>query len=467
MAVPAALDTDPPPGLPPLPAGAFVAFVDDAATRSRVEAEVPLALAGGAPLHMAAGGISAAMETAEWPAELGGLILDIADSPSPVADMAALIGTLPRECIVIATGEANDVGLFRDLVGTGVADYLVRPLADGVLQKALDKALTARARDAELANTKAALQAATASGGALVPRAASDELAPLVVACTGTRGGVGATTAAIALASMLGQARKRESLIIDLDVHYGSVMLALDLDPTDALQEALATPERVDNLFVDQSIQRKGDLLCAMGAEEPPQNAAASRLETGAIPSVVSKYQRRFRQIVLDMPRGDPIVQRQALEAATDFVLVSDLTLAGARDAMRLLNLAHEVAPQLRIHIVASGVADAKKAPIKLADLERSVKQKILGQIASDDKTVAAAINAGKPVNEASPRSVVVKSLQPLVNAMLGAAGDASRGASSSSSSSSNNNNNSGGSFLAKLLKPKDKVKSAPAGAGA
>ncbi len=455
MAVPAALDTDPTPGLPPLPEGAFVAFVDDAATRSRVEAEVPLALAGHAPLHLAAGGILAAMETAEWPAGLGGLILEIADSPSPVADMAALIGTLPEDCIVIAIGEANDVGLFRDLMGTGVADYLVRPLADGVLQKSLDKALAARARDVELADAKAALQAATA-GGALVPRSASDDVAPLVVACAGTRGGVGATTVAIALASMLGQARNREALIIDLDIHYGSVMLALDLDPTDALQEALATPERVDNLFVDQSIQRKGDLLCAMGAEEPPQNAAAARLETGAIPKVVSKYQRRFRQIVLDMPRGDPIVQRQALETATDFVLVSDLTLAGARDAMRLLNLAHEVAPQLRIHVVAGGVADPRKAPIKLADLERSVKQKVVCQIANDEKSVSAAINAGKPLNEASPRSIATKSLQPVVNAMLGAVGDVSHGASSS-----------GGSFLSRLLKPKDKIKSAPAGAGA
>ena len=454
MAVPAALDTDPPPGLPPLPAGAFVAFVDDAATRSRVEVEVPLALAGQAPLHMVSGGISAAMETAEWPAGLGGLILDIVDSPSPVADMAALVGTLPEECIVIAIGEANDVGLLRDLTGTGVADYLVRPLADGVLQKALDKALAARARDDELRNAKAALQAA-AAGGALVPRAAADDVVPLVVACAGTRGGVGATTVAITLASMLGQARNRESLIIDLDVHYGSVMLALDLDPTDALQEALATPERVDNLFVDQSIQRKGDLMCAMGAEEPPQNATAERLETGAIPKVVSKYQRRFRQVVLDVPRGDAIFQRQALEAATDFVLVSDLTLAGARDAMRLINLAHEVAPQVRIHVVASGVADPKKAPIKPADLERSVKQKIVCQIASDDKSVAAAINAGRPLNEAAPRSMIVKSLQPVVNALLGAVGDTSRGASSS------------GSFLSRLLKPKDKIKSAPAGAGA
>jgi pilus assembly protein CpaE len=453
MAVPVAVHSDAPAVLPQLPAGAFVAFVDEPATRSRVETEVALALAGHAPLHMADGGFAAALETVEWPAGLGGLILDISDSPSPVADMAALMGTVPQDCVVLAIGEANDVGLFRDLMGTGVADYLVRPLGDGLLHKALEKALAARARELELRNAQAALLAAQSGAAA---HGAADDIAPLVVACTGTRGGVGATTVAIALASMLGEARRRESLIVDLDLHYGSVMLALDLDPTDALQEALATPERVDNLFVDQTAQRKSEMLCALGAEAPPQGAVAlsARMEDGAVGKAIASYQRRFRQIVLDVPRGDPLMQRHALEAATDLVMVCDLTLAGARDAMRLLSLAHEVAPQLRVHVIGSGTTDPKKTPIKLADLERSIKQKSVCQVAFDDKTVAAAINAGKPLNEAAPRSAFTRSLQPLVNGMLAAIGDTPARAA-------------GTPLWSKLLKPKASSKAAPVGAGA
>jgi pilus assembly protein CpaE len=361
--------------------------------------------------------------------------------------MAALMGVLPADCVVIAIGEANDVGLFRDLMGTGASDYLVRPLADGAVQKALEKALTAKARDAELRHARAAIQAAAVGSAS-----GSQDIAPLVVACAGTRGGVGTTTIAVALASMLGQARRREALILDLDMHYGSVMLALDLDPTDVLREALLTPERVDNLFVDQSVQRKSDLLCALGAEESPRNA--TRFEDGAIAKVVSTYQRRFRQIVLDTPRGDPSILCQALEAATDFVLVCDLTLAGTRDAMRLLTLVVDVAPQLRIHLVASGATDPRKASIKLADLERSVKQKAVCQIAFDGKNAVAAINAGKPLDEAAPRSAAVRSLQPLVNAMLAAVDHDAAAARSSP-------------FWSKLLKPKGKVNAAALGAGA
>lgn len=452
MALSAAIETDDidtPLNLPPLPAGAFVAFVKEAATRSRVEAE--MALAGQAPIHIVAGGLSAAMHVTEWPAGLRGLVLDIDDSDSPVADMAALIGSLSEDCIVIAIGHANDVSLFRDLTGTGVADYLVCPLADGALQKAFEKALVARSRDIELRGAKAALQAA-AAGGTSARRPGAEDIAPLVVACTGTRGGVGTTTLAIALASMLGQARSREALILDLDLLCGSVMLALDLDATGALREALSVPVRVDNMFVDQSVQRKSDLLCALGAEEALQ--VITPPEAGAIPKIVSIYKQRFRQIVLDVPRGDPLVQRQALEAASDFVVVCDLTLAGTRDAMRLLNLAADAAPHLRIHLVASGATDPRRAPIKLADFERSVKQKAVCQIAFDDKSVAAAINAGKPLNEATPRSAMVKSLRPLVEAMLAAV---DHGAPATGS----------GPFWSKLLKSKNKAAASPIGAGA
>lgn len=451
MAVPAPSDSGSPTDLPPLAAGAFIAFVEDGPTRERVEAEVSAVLAGRAPLHVVTGSLMTAMETVAWPDGLGGLILDVAASPSLVGDMAALMGSVPEDAIVIAIGDANDVELFRDLTGTGVADYLVRPLAEGTLNKAIDKALTAKSRDIELRNAQAALQAA---GTNLLAGGAANDIAPLVVACIGTRGGAGTTTLAITLASMLGQARKRESLIIDLDINYGSVMLALDLDPTDALQEALSTPDRVDNLFVDQTAQRKSDFLCALGAEESPQSANVAKLEHGALPRVVTSYQRRFRQIVLDIPRANPVLQRQAFEAATDLVLICDLTLVGARDAMRLLALAAEMGPQLRIHVVASGVVDPRKAPIKLADLERSVKQKVVCQIAYDDKSTAAAVNAGKPLNEVAARGAAVKSMQPLVNGLLAAAGDIAAGKPRTS-------------LFSKLMKSKSKTNPTSAGAGA
>lgn len=396
--------------IPPLPAGAVLAFIIDEETSAIAESE----LGGGAddplPLHRVAGGCQTALSVPDMPPGLAALLIDVADTETAVADLAALVSSMPPECAVLAIGDANDVTLFRDLMGAGVADYLVRPLRPGVMRKAVDTALAAKRRERELTEARTKLEQ-IGSGNMTVT--ADPSVPARVVAVVGARGGVGASTVATSIASMVSTANKSDVLILDLDMHYGSVMLSLDLDPSDALREALTSPERVDNLFIDQSVQRKGEFLCALGAEDPPNTPM--QIEKGVLPQLVAKFQRKFNFIVLDVPRGDPVVQQQAFECATDIVVVGDLTLTGVRDGMRLLNFITESAPRATIFVVAGGSADPRKSPIRIADLEKSLKRKVDGQVAYDEKALAGAINAGVPVPEAAPRSPIVKSLQPLV----------------------------------------------------
>ncbi|MFX9031505.1 hypothetical protein ABTN13_20535, partial [Acinetobacter baumannii] len=68
-----------------------------------------------------------------------------------------------------------------------------------------------------------------------------------------------------------------EVLLIDFDLHYGSLMLALDLEAIDALREALDQPDRIDALFIQQVAQKKTEFLYAMGAEEAPSTDFQAR----------------------------------------------------------------------------------------------------------------------------------------------------------------------------------------------
>lgn len=398
------------PEIPPLPAGAVLAFVIDEETAAVAESELGGDGGDPLPLHRVAGGCQMALSVPDMPPGLAALLIDISDTDSAVADLAALVSTMPPECAVLAIGDANDVSLFRDLLGAGAADYLVRPMRPGVMRKAVDTALAAKRREREAGEARAKLEQMGSSNMMVT----TDPNVPArVVAVVGARGGVGASTVATSIASMVAAENKSDVLILDLDLHYGSVMLSLDLDPSDALREALTSPERVDNLFIEQSVQRKGEFLCALGAEDPPNTPV--QLEKGVLSQLVAKFQRKFNFIVLDVPRGDPVMQQQAFECATDIIVVGDLTLTGVRDGMRLLNFITECAPRATIFVVAGGSADPRKSPIRIADLEKSLKRKVDGQVAYDEKALAGAINSGVPVPEAAPRSPIVKSLQPLV----------------------------------------------------
>src|SRR4029079_17930652 len=187
----------------------------------------------------------------------------------------------------------------------------------------------------------------------------------------------------------------------------------LDLEAIDALREALDQPDRIDALFIQQVAQKKSELLYAIGAEEPPGGGFQARPHAAS--DFLRSVHRRFRWVVADVPRGDPVIQRQAIEAFTDILLVTDLSLPGVRDAMRLQQLIHDAAPLARLYLATSGTMDTRRSAVKVADVERSLQRQTECQISGDSAAALAAVNFGKPLSEAAPNSGIVKALRPLV----------------------------------------------------
>ena len=340
------------------------------------------------------GTIDAALAVGDWPRDLDLLIVDLGSADDPVADAAALKTAVPGGCIVIGVGRINDVALYRDLVAVGFNDYLAMPFAEGAMGRAVERTLELRDR----------------TGGAMAANQGAKAAKPRTLAVIGARGGVGTTTAAVTIADMLGGRLREEVLLIDFDLHYGSLMLALDLEAVDALREALDQPDRIDALFIQQVAQKKNEYLYAMGAEEAPTGGFQARPHAAG--DFLRSVHRRFRWIVADVPRGDPVIQRQVIEASTDILLITDLSLPGVRDAVRLQQLVQEVAPGAQLHIATSGAIDARRSAVKVDDVERTLKRKVDCQIPADAGAALAAVNFGKPISEAAPNSGIVKAMR-------------------------------------------------------
>ncbi len=377
------------------PAISAMAFVADSTAQSRVSSDLFNMTLGKA--NVREGSIDTALALPEWPRDLDLLVVDLADSSDPVADAAALKTAVPGGCIVVGLGRINDVALYRDLLALGFHDYLTVPLGEGVVGRTVERAFEQRERGG--------MQHGTA--------APAKDAKPRTLSVIGARGGVGATTVAVTVASMLGARLKEEILLIDFDLHYGSLMLALDLEAIDALREALDQPDRIDALFIQQVAQKKSEYLYAIGAEEAPTGGFQARPH--AANDFLRQIHRRFRWVVADVPRGDPLIQRQVIEASTDILLITDLSLPGVRDAMRLQQLAHEVAPSAKLYLATSGVVDARRSAVKVGDVERTLKRKVDCQIPADSAAALSAVNFGKPLFEAAPGSGIVKALRPLV----------------------------------------------------
>ena len=314
------------------------------------------------------------------------IILDLVEPASAVNEMSWVRSATPPGTEILALGAVNDVHMFRSLLAAGASDYVPVPATAELLSVAIDRLL------------------ASGGGG---PVAHSGR----VVAVVGTRGGVGSTTVATTLSWLLAEEMSKQTALLDLDLHFGTVALALDIDPGRGLRDALEKPERIDGLYIERAMVKVGANLFALSGEEALDDEP--RYDPAAVGVLLGELKRKLDWIVIDLPRSGGPLTRTVLSAATHLIIIADSTLAGLRDTMRLQALALSCNTDQKIFIVRGGV-QIGQGGVSRAEFEKELGRPIDGAIPSDPKGANAAANAGQPlpkVAAASPAAVAVRLL--------------------------------------------------------
>ena len=256
------------------------------------------------------GGIAKAIQFLGVERSPESIIVDISGIEMPASRVHDLAQVCEPGVTVIAIGDHNDVGLYRDLVQAGVSEYIVKPATPQLLAKVLFP------------------QSGIAEGNPISRKLGK------VVAFVGARGGVGATTLAINLAWYLANQQKRRILLLDLDLQNGDCALALNLRPTPGLREALANPMRIDNVFLERAMAVHSERLYVLSAEESLRSNVEFLAE--AVEALVGALRRQFHYIIVDVPRLPGGPYWRSLDMADIRVIVADQTLRSVRDTVRL-----------------------------------------------------------------------------------------------------------------------------------
>lgn len=373
----------------------FIAFVCDNMT---VDLLRPIAVElGWSPEKVNKGGLRNAVQTLSVSASPAILFVDLSESGDPLNDINALAEVCEPGTIVIATGQVNDVRLYRDLVASGIQDYLLKPLNPDALREAFVQAQTM-------------LSAPKASE-------TSSERPPCSVAVIGTRGGCGATSVATSLAWLLSERQARTTALLDLDVHFGTGALALDLEPGRGLTDAIENPSRIDGLFIERAMVRASDRLAVLSAEAPINAPLVT--DGAAFYQLQEEMRSAFECVVIDLPRGMLVNHPHLLTEVQVAVLVTDMTLAAARDAIRILSWFRSNAPQTQLFVVANKVQPAPLLEIGRKDFEASIERKLDAVIAFDAKLAAQAAKLGKPMAEVGRNTRAFAPLADLARTIL------------------------------------------------
>ncbi|MBA4753685.1 MAG: pilus assembly protein CpaE [Sphingobium sp.] len=358
---------------------------------------------GWAPEKVNKGGMRNAVQSLSITASPQILFVDMSESGDPLNDINSLAEVCEPGTVVIAAGQVNDVRLYRDLVASGIQDYLLKPFGADQLRDAL-------------ANAQAVFMA---------PRDAAPERPHMTVAVIGTRGGVGASSIATSLAWMLSDKKKRPTALLDLDVHFGTNALAMDLEPGRGLTDAIDNPSRIDGLFIERAMVRASDTLAILSAEAPISQPMMT--DGGAFYQLLEEFRQVFECSVVDLPRNMLIQHPHLMTDAQVTLVVTELTLAAARDTIRILSWLKSNAPQSRVLVVANRVHPGSPE-ISRKDFETSIERKVDVLIPFDLRVGAQAAKLGKTLAEAAKGSKVGAACIALLDQVLGA-GDAGDGA--------------------------------------
>ena len=211
-----------------------------------------------------------------------------------------------------------------------------------------------------------------------------------VFAFVGAKGGVGVTTLAANVATVL--ARSGSTLMIDLQPSLGDAAVLFAAEPRFSVSDALENTHRLDQSFFEGlAVHTDAGPWLLASPEQPSPHA----VEAGRLRLLLEFAARHYRYTVLDVPRTSrPVLE--SLAAATSIVVVTNQELASVRAASRLSDMLRRRYGREKTSVVLTRFDE--DAEIGKDDIEMAVHGNIRFTVPSDYRVAVDAFNLGRPL---------------------------------------------------------------------
>jgi pilus assembly protein CpaE len=369
--------------VPRISIDAFCEFPDTLGTLEHAAADRRLSKAH---VNVQSGGVPAAVKFfADHPTPNLIIVETRGQGDDVIGELEQLASVCDETTKVIVVGRMNDVHLYRELTRRGVSEYLVAPLNTlQIIETIANLYVTAKAPP--------------------IGR---------VVVFAGARGGVGASTLAHNVGWCIAEGLKIDTAIIDFDLAFGTVGLNFNEDTGQGVADALAAPERLDDVLLDRLLIKSGDRLPLFAA--PALLDRDYDIDNAAYEAVVDQVRRTIPCVMVDLPHAWTPWARNTLLAADEIVLVATPDLASLRNTKNMLDVIrarrpNDTPPKLVIN--QSGMPKRPEIPVKefaaAVDLQPSVV------LPFDPQLFGTAANNGQMLPEVQPASATSEGIRKL-----------------------------------------------------
>lgn len=308
-------------------------------------------------------------------------------------ELAPLAEVCDASTKVIIIGKHNDIRLYRELIRNGISEYMVGPVSIADILQVVSNIFV------------------------------DPETEPLgrSIAFIGAKGGSGSSTIAHNCAWGISSLFSTAVILADLDLPYGTANIDFDQDPTQGIAEAVYSPERLDEVFLDRLLARCSDHLSMLAA--PSMLDRAYDIEPQAFTPIMEILQRAAPIAVLDVPHVWSEWTRRVLSEADEIVITATPDLANLRNAKNLFDSLKRLRENDKPpHLVLNQVGVPKRPEIAVEDFCKSLEVEPAAILPFDAALFGNAANSGRMIAEVDKKAPAAETFSQLAHLLTGRA---------------------------------------------
>lgn len=343
-------------------------------------------------VHM--GGVPTAIEFYQSAATPNLIILESREEPRQlIASLQRLAEVCDQSTRVVVIGHYNDVWLYRELMRTGISEYVVAPIS--------------------MADVVSVIAAIFVDPNA----------APIgrSIAFVGAKGGVGSSTIAHNVAWAMSTLFTSEVVVADMDLAFGTANINFDQDPAQGIAEAVFAPDRIDEVYLDRLLAQCAERLSLLAA--PSTLDRTYDFDAEAFSQLIDTAQRTAPCVVLDVPHIWCGWSKTTLTQADEIVITATPELANLRNTKNLVDTLRRLRPNdppPRLIINQAGVP--KRPEISIEDFAEPLGIEPLAVIPFEPQLFGSASNNGRMLGEMDAQNAIVHSINEMAHILTGRA---------------------------------------------
>lgn len=287
----------------------------------------------------------------------------------------------------------SDPQLIIEAMRAGAREFLPSPVTAESLRDALDRYLSKRKKRLE------------------------EKEPGKIYAVTSGKGGTGATTVAINLATTISQLPDVEVALLDLVSPLGDTAAYLNLKPQYNLEDALEAGDRIDAVLLDTFMSRTAEISVLAG---PGEYTPGRQLDAKALVKTFKVVREEYTHTIVDLPRDfDQGYLEGLLDLSEAILVVLTPEVTSLWQTHRLLRYLQQYVEPERLKVVLN--RSQKSDEITRRDIEKTMEIPIYWSLPNDYRAVLQAMNSGTPL-ASSNHTGLARGYRDMAEALTGIA---------------------------------------------